>query len=50
MRTYYKVETPTLEIEALARYAAWALHAPEGRADDQRRCDQTASHVATGMR
>ena len=27
----FKVETPTPEIEALARYAAWALHNPEGR-------------------
>ncbi|MBX9946863.1 MAG: FAD-dependent oxidoreductase [Reyranella sp.] len=27
----FKVETPTPEIEALARYAAWALHHPEGR-------------------
>ena len=27
----FKVETPTPEIEALARYAAWALHNPEGK-------------------
>src|SRR5262245_62145462 len=27
----FKVETPTPEIEALTRYAAWALHSPEGR-------------------
>ncbi|MDP3160596.1 MAG: FAD-dependent oxidoreductase [Reyranella sp.] len=27
----FKVETPTPEIEAMARYAAWALHHPEGR-------------------
>jgi len=27
----FKVETPTPEIEALARYAAWALHSPEGK-------------------
>ena len=27
----FKVETPTQEIEALARYAAWALHNPEGK-------------------
>ncbi len=28
----FKVETPTPEIEALTRYAAWALHHPEGKA------------------
>jgi NADPH-dependent glutamate synthase beta subunit-like oxidoreductase/NAD(P)H-flavin reductase len=28
----FKVETPTQEIEAMARYAAWALHAPAGKA------------------
>src|SRR5471032_1908368 len=28
----FKVETPTQEIEALSRYAAWALHAPAGKA------------------
>jgi NADPH-dependent glutamate synthase beta subunit-like oxidoreductase/NAD(P)H-flavin reductase len=27
----FKVETPTPEIEALTRYAAWALHHPEGK-------------------
>ncbi|HLG48820.1 MAG TPA: FAD-dependent oxidoreductase [Reyranella sp.] len=27
----FKVETPTQELEALTRYAAWALHNPEGR-------------------
>ncbi|CAN5905026.1 hypothetical protein BH11PSE3_BH11PSE3_17550 [soil metagenome] len=27
----FKVATPTPEIEALARYAAWALHAAEGK-------------------
>ncbi len=27
----FKVETPTPEIDALARYAAWALHNPEGK-------------------
>ena len=27
----FKVEAPTPEIEALARYAAWALHHPEGK-------------------
>ncbi|HEY4168115.1 MAG TPA: FAD-dependent oxidoreductase [Reyranella sp.] len=27
----FKVETPTPELETLARYAAWALHNPEGR-------------------
>ncbi len=27
----FKVETPTPEIETLTRYAAWALHHPEGR-------------------
>ena len=27
----FKVETPTPAIEALTRYAAWALHHPEGR-------------------
>jgi NADPH-dependent glutamate synthase beta subunit-like oxidoreductase/NAD(P)H-flavin reductase len=27
----FKVETPTPELEALTRYAAWALHTPEGR-------------------
>jgi NADPH-dependent glutamate synthase beta subunit-like oxidoreductase/NAD(P)H-flavin reductase len=27
----FKVATPTPEIEALTRYAAWALHAPEGK-------------------
>jgi len=27
----FKVETPTPEIEALVRYAAWALHNPEGK-------------------
>ena len=27
----FKVETPTPEIEALAHYAAWALHHPEGK-------------------
>jgi NADPH-dependent glutamate synthase beta subunit-like oxidoreductase/NAD(P)H-flavin reductase len=27
----FKVTTPTPEIEALARYAAWALHSPEGK-------------------
>jgi NADPH-dependent glutamate synthase beta subunit-like oxidoreductase/NAD(P)H-flavin reductase len=27
----FKVETATAEIEALARYAAWALHTPEGK-------------------
>jgi NADPH-dependent glutamate synthase beta subunit-like oxidoreductase/NAD(P)H-flavin reductase len=27
----FKVETPTPEIEALTRYAAWALHTPEGK-------------------
>ncbi|MBS0517940.1 MAG: FAD-dependent oxidoreductase [Proteobacteria bacterium] len=27
----FKVETATPEIDALARYAAWALHNPEGR-------------------
>ncbi len=27
----FKVETPGPEIEALARYAAWALHNPEGK-------------------
>ncbi|MSP76770.1 MAG: pyridine nucleotide-disulfide oxidoreductase [Rhodospirillaceae bacterium] len=27
----FKVETPTPEIEALTRYAAWALHNPEGK-------------------
>jgi len=27
----FKVETPTQEIEALVRYAAWALHNPEGK-------------------
>jgi NADPH-dependent glutamate synthase beta subunit-like oxidoreductase/NAD(P)H-flavin reductase len=27
----FKVETPTPEIEAMARYAAWALHAPDGK-------------------
>jgi hypothetical protein len=27
----FKVETPTPEIEALACYAAWALHSPEGK-------------------
>ena len=27
----FKVTTPTPEIEAMARYAAWALHAPEGK-------------------
>jgi NADPH-dependent glutamate synthase beta subunit-like oxidoreductase/NAD(P)H-flavin reductase len=27
----FKVETVTPEIDALARYAAWALHTPEGR-------------------
>jgi NADPH-dependent glutamate synthase beta subunit-like oxidoreductase/NAD(P)H-flavin reductase len=27
----FKVETPTPEIEALAHYAAWALHNPEGK-------------------
>ena len=27
----FKVETPTPEVEALARYAAWALHNPEGK-------------------
>jgi NADPH-dependent glutamate synthase beta subunit-like oxidoreductase/NAD(P)H-flavin reductase len=27
----FKVATPTPEIEAMARYAAWALHAPQGK-------------------
>jgi NADPH-dependent glutamate synthase beta subunit-like oxidoreductase/NAD(P)H-flavin reductase len=27
----FKVETPTPELETLTRYAAWALHSPEGR-------------------
>jgi NADPH-dependent glutamate synthase beta subunit-like oxidoreductase/NAD(P)H-flavin reductase len=27
----FKVETPTPEFEALTRYAAWALHHPDGR-------------------
>src|SRR5215212_5464496 len=27
----FKIATPTLEIEALTRYAAWALHSPEGK-------------------
>ena len=27
----FKVDTPTPEIEALTRYAAWALHHPEGK-------------------
>jgi NADPH-dependent glutamate synthase beta subunit-like oxidoreductase/NAD(P)H-flavin reductase len=27
----FKVESPTPRIEALTRYAAWALHAPEGK-------------------
>jgi NADPH-dependent glutamate synthase beta subunit-like oxidoreductase len=27
----FKVETPTPEVEALARYASWALHSPEGK-------------------
>ncbi|MBS0221901.1 MAG: FAD-dependent oxidoreductase [Proteobacteria bacterium] len=27
----FKVETPTPEIEALARYAAWALYTPDGK-------------------
>src|SRR4051812_47901795 len=27
----FKVETPTPEIETLTRYAAWALHSPEGK-------------------
>ncbi|HZX83951.1 MAG TPA: FAD-dependent oxidoreductase, partial [Reyranella sp.] len=27
----FKITTPTPEIEALARYAAWALHSPEGK-------------------
>ena len=27
----FKVTTPTPEIEALTRYAAWALHSPEGK-------------------
>src|SRR4051794_24817027 len=27
----FKVETPTPELETLTRYAAWALHNPEGR-------------------
>jgi NADPH-dependent glutamate synthase beta subunit-like oxidoreductase/NAD(P)H-flavin reductase len=27
----FKVETPTPELEALTRYAAWALHTPEGK-------------------
>ena len=27
----FKVEAPTAEVEALTRYAAWALHHPEGR-------------------
>jgi NADPH-dependent glutamate synthase beta subunit-like oxidoreductase/NAD(P)H-flavin reductase len=27
----FKVEAPTPEVEALTRYAAWALHHPEGR-------------------
>ncbi|MBI3197165.1 MAG: FAD-dependent oxidoreductase, partial [Rhodospirillales bacterium] len=27
----FKVEAPTPEIDALARYAAWALHNPEGK-------------------
>ncbi|MDO8974988.1 FAD-dependent oxidoreductase [Reyranella sp.] len=27
----FKVETPTPEVEALTRYAAWALHHPEGK-------------------
>ncbi|SJZ72171.1 NADPH-dependent glutamate synthase beta chain [Enhydrobacter aerosaccus] len=27
----FKVEAPTPEIEALTRYAAWALHSPEGK-------------------
>ncbi len=27
----FKIATPTPEIEALTRYAAWALHSPEGK-------------------
>ena len=27
----FKITTPTPEIEALTRYAAWALHSPEGK-------------------
>src|SRR5262249_4139452 len=27
----FKVETPTPRTDALTRYAAWALHAPEGK-------------------
>ena len=27
----FKVDKPTPEVEALARYAAWALHSPEGK-------------------
>lgn len=27
----FKIVTPTQEIEALTRYAAWALHSPEGK-------------------
>jgi NADPH-dependent glutamate synthase beta subunit-like oxidoreductase/NAD(P)H-flavin reductase len=27
----FKIATPTQEIEALTRYAAWALHSPEGK-------------------
>jgi NADPH-dependent glutamate synthase beta subunit-like oxidoreductase/NAD(P)H-flavin reductase len=27
----FKVETPAPEVEALARYASWALHSPEGK-------------------
>jgi len=27
----FKIATPTAEIEALTRYAAWALHSPEGK-------------------
>jgi len=31
----FKVAAPTPEVEAYARYAAWAVHAPEGRARHQ---------------
>jgi len=31
----FKVEAPTPEVEALTRYAAWALHHPEGRSRHQ---------------